>query len=143
MIETGEKEMDYPMPWDEINKANYVSYSTINYSKIKKNSDERIKKSKSFQLIEDEAKEIKSKKDDSKYSLNLLKYRKEIQQQKDNNKKYDDLQKEINGFDINLMMSDENAMKNDSIKITREQNWIKSLKKDVYLHEATNVIGDM
>ncbi len=41
------------------------------------------------------------------------------------------------------MKSDENAMKNDSIKITREQNWIKSLKKDVYLHEATNVIGDM
>jgi carboxyl-terminal processing protease len=143
MIETGEKEMDYPMPWDEINKANYVSYSTINYSKIKKNSDDRIKKSKSFHLIEDEAKEIKSKKDDSKYSLNLLKYRKEIQQQTDNNKKYDDLQKEINGFDINLMKSDENAMKNDSIKITREQNWIKSLKKDVYLHEATNVIGDM
>jgi carboxyl-terminal processing protease len=143
MIETGEKEMDYPMPWDEINKANYSTYTTINYSKIKKNSDDRVKKSKSFQLIEDEAKEIKSKKDDSKYSLNLDKYRKEISKQKDSNKKYDDLQKEINGFEIGLMKIDEDAMKNDSIKITREQNWIKSLKKDVYLYEATYVIGDM
>ncbi len=143
MIETGEKELDYPMPWDEINKATYLQYTTINYSKIKKNSDDRIKKSKSFQLIEEEAKEIKSKKDDSKYSLNLDKYRKDIQKQKDNNKKYDNLQKEIKGFDISLMKIDEDAMKNDSIKITREQNWIKSLKKDVYLLEATNVIGDM
>jgi carboxyl-terminal processing protease len=143
MIETGEKELDYPMPWDEIKKATYVPYTFLNYSKIKKNSDERIKKSKSFQLILEEAREIKAKKDDSKYSLVLDKYRKEQSNQKENNKKYDELQKEIKGFEVKLLKVDEDVMKNDSTKILREQSWIKSLKKDVYLHEASYVIGDM
>jgi carboxyl-terminal processing protease len=143
LIETGEKELDYPMPWDEIKKATYEPFAFLNYSKIKKNSDERIKKSKSFQLILEEAREIKAKKDDSKYSLVLEKYKKEQLKQKENNKKYDELQKEIKGFEIKLLKVDEDAMKNDSVKILREQNWIKSLKKDAYLHEASYVIGDM
>lgn len=143
LIETGEKELDYPMPWDEIKKATYEPYAFLNYSKIKKNSDERIKKSKSFQLILEEAREIKAKKDDSKYSLVLDKYKKEQSKQKENNKKYDELQKEIKGFEIKLLKVDEDAMKNDSVKILREQNWIKSLKKDAYLHEASYVIGDI
>ena len=29
-IEVGEKEMDYPMPWDEIMKATYDEYTSIN-----------------------------------------------------------------------------------------------------------------
>jgi len=143
MIETGEKELDYPMPWDEIKKAIYEPYTFLNYSKIKKNSDDRIKKSKSFQLIQEEAREIKAKKDDSKYSLVLDKYRKEQSTLKENNKKYDELQKEIKGFEVKLLKVDEDAMKNDSTKILREKNWVKSLKKDVYLHEASYVIGDM
>jgi carboxyl-terminal processing protease len=143
LLETGEKELDYPMPWDEIKKAIYEPYTFLNYSKIKKNSEDRIKKSKSFQLIQEEAREIKAKKDDSKYSLVLDKYRKEQSTLKENNKKYDELQKEIKGFEVKLLKVDEDAMKNDSTKILREKNWVKSLKKDVYLHEASYVIGDM
>ena len=143
MIETGEKELDNPMPWDEINKATYTSFTNINYSKIKKNSDERVKKSKSFQLVEQEAKEIKEKKDDSKYSLNLEKFRAESKQLKEQNKKYDELKNEVKGFDVTLMKMDVEAMQADTNKLTREKNWVKALKKDLYLHEASNIIGDI
>lgn len=143
MIETGEKELDNPMPWDEINKATYTAYTNINYEKIKKNSDERVKKSKSFQLIEQEAQEIKAKKDDTKYSLNLEKYRAEVKQLKEQNKKYDDLKNEVKGFDVSLMKVDIETMQADTNKYNREKNWVKALKKDVYLHETTNIVGDI
>ncbi|MDP2387638.1 MAG: carboxy terminal-processing peptidase [Bacteroidota bacterium] len=142
-IETGEKELDNPMPWDEIAKAQYTSFTDINYSKLKKASDERVKKSKSFQLVEQEAKEIKAKKDDSKYNLKLEKYRAEVKELRAQNKKYDELKNEVKGFDAALLKMDLDAMQNDTTKLAREKNWIKAIKKDIYLHEASLVIGDM
>jgi carboxyl-terminal processing protease len=142
-IETGEKELDNPMPWDEISKAQYSEFSNINYAKLKKNSEERVKKSKSFQLIEQEAKEIKEKKDDSKYNLSLEKYRAEVKDIKAQNKKYDELKNEVKGFDAALLKLDTEAMQNDTIKLAREKNWIKNIKKDIYLHEASMIVGDM
>ena len=70
-IEVGEKELDYPMPWDEIMKATYDEYLTINYTKVKKGSADRVKSSASFKLIETESKELKAKKDDTKYNLKI------------------------------------------------------------------------
>ncbi|HXB39445.1 MAG TPA: carboxy terminal-processing peptidase [Bacteroidia bacterium] len=142
-IDGGEKELDNPMPWDEIQKAQYVAYDIINYEKIKKASQERIKKSKEFGLIEMEAKSVKTKKDDTKYSLNLEKYAAEAKKFKEENKKYGDLNKDLRGFDATLMQVDVQRLSADTNKLNREKKWALNLKKDFYLQEATNVIGDM
>lgn len=142
-IETGEKELDNPMPWDEIEKAQYEPLKGINYEKIKKQSAERIKKSKEFTLIEQEAKEVKAKKDDSKYSLNLEKYMAEAKKYKEENKKYDELKNDIKGINTELLSIDVQRLAADTTKLSREKKWALNLKKDVYLYEATNVISDM
>lgn len=143
MLETGEKELDNPLPWDEIKKAEYTEFSVINYNKLKKESEDRVKKSKSFQLIEQEAKDIKARKDDSKYNLNLDKYRAESKELKEESKKYDELKQDIKGFDVALLKLDIEAMQSDTTKLNREKNWVKNLKKDLYLHETCQIIGDM
>jgi len=142
-IETGEKELDNPMPWDEISKAQYVPYTGINYEKIKKASQDRIKKSKEFNLVDMEAKAVKSKRDDTKYSLNLEKYAAEVKKYKEENKKYEDLSKDLKGFDVNLMQVDVQRLSADTNKLNREKKWALNLKKDIYLQEATNVITDL
>ncbi len=142
-IETGEKELDNPMPWDEISKAQYDPYTSINYEKLKKSSTDRIKKSKEFSLVDMEAKSIKSKKDDTKYSLNLEKYTAEVKKYKEENKKYEDLSKDIKGFAVNLMQVDVQRLSADTNKLNREKKWALNLKKDIYLQEAANVISDM
>ncbi|HWY37669.1 MAG TPA: carboxy terminal-processing peptidase, partial [Bacteroidia bacterium] len=142
-IETGEKELDNPMPWDEIEKAQYEPLQGINYEKLKKQSAERIKKSKEFNLVEQEAKEVKAKKDDSKYSLNLEKYMAEAKKIKEGNKKYDELKNDIKGIDVNLLTTDVERLSADTTKLSREKKWALNLKKDIYLYEATNVISDM
>lgn len=142
-IELGEKELDYPMPWDEIAKANYEEYKTINYEKIKKASVERTKASPAFKLIETESKELKAKKDDTKYNLKLEKFRAEQKQLREQNKKYDELKVEIKGFDAELISADKEAIQNDTTKLNREIKWTKNIQKDNYIFETSNILNDM
>jgi carboxyl-terminal processing protease len=140
-----EKEMDYPLAWDEISKATYDEYKTINYDKIKKASSERIRNSTAFKLIETESKELKAKKDDTKYSLKLDKYRAEYKQMKEQNKKYDDLKLNIKGFTVELPDFDKTAMSaaSDTVKLNRETKWAANIQKDNYIFEASNIVSDM
>jgi len=142
-IDMGEKEMDYPMPWDEIKKADYTEYNMYNYALLKKNSAERVKNSTGFKLIAEESKELRAKKDDSKYNLRLEKYRAEMKSLREQNKKYDELKQDIKGFKVDLLEVDRQAAQNDTIKLNREVKWTKNLQKDNYVHEAANVILDM
>ncbi len=143
LLDLGEKDLDYPMPWDEIAKATYDEYKTINYEKAKKGSTERLKTSNAFKLIEAESKELKTKKDDTKYSLNLEKYRAEQKELRIQNKKYDALKTDIIGFSAELTNIDRDAMKSDTTKLNKEIKWTKNIQKDNYIYEATNVLNDM
>ena len=143
LLDLGEKDLDYPMPWDEIAKATYIEYKTINYDKAKKASAERLKTSTAFKLIEAESKELKFKKDDTKYSLVLEKYRAEQKEMRTQNKKYDALKTDIKGFSAELTGVDRDAMKSDTIKLNKEIKWTKNIQKDNYIYEATNVMNDM
>jgi len=142
-IETGEKEMDNPMPWDEIPKAAYVPFDNIKVEKLKQKSESRVKKDKEFMLVSEEAQEYKSKKDDTKYSLNLEKYMAEAKKYKDEAKKYDELRKDIKGVDVSLLKVDIDKLSVDTNKLSREKKWAGNLKKDFYINEAGNVISDM
>lgn len=143
LIELGEKEYENPMPWDEISRANYTEFNTINYPKIVKNSHKRVSSSSQFGLIELQAKEVKLKKDDTKYNLKLATFRTEQKQLRDQNKKYEDLRKEIKGFDASLLEEDKARMASDTSRLNRENKWAKNVSKDLYIYEATNVLNDM
>lgn len=142
-IDLGEKEYDNPMPWDEISKANYTEFNTINYSKVLKNSSKRVSASSQFALIDQQAKEVKLKKDDTRYNLNLSTFRAEQKQLRDQNKKYEDLRKEIKGFDATLLEEDRLRLANDTSRLNRETKWAKNVGKDIYIYEASNVINDL
>jgi len=142
-LEVGEKDMDYPMPWDEISKATYQEFTNINYDKLKKASSERVKQSAAFKLIDLEAKELKAKKDDTKYNLKLDKYRAELKQLREQNKKYDSLKQEIKGFTTDIVFVDKESMKADTVKLNKEIKWTKNIAKDNYIYEASNVLNDM
>lgn len=142
-IDLGEKEMDNPMPWDEIPKVDYTAFKNINYNSVLKSSQARVKKSSQFNLIEAQAKEIKAKKDDTKYSLNKENFRAEQKQFREQNKKYDELKKEINGFSGVLLKEDLDKFGNDTTRINRENRWLKNVTKDIYIHEATNILNDL
>jgi carboxyl-terminal processing protease len=94
-------------------------------------------------LIEQQSKEIRAKKDDTKYNLSLTKFRAELKQYRDQNKKYEDLRKEIKGYSVSLLEEDKMRFANDTSKAGRETRWARNLAKDFYVHEATNVLNDL
>ncbi|MBC7862814.1 MAG: carboxy terminal-processing peptidase [Bacteroidia bacterium] len=141
-LETGEKELDFPMSWDEIPSAEYKTFNYLDYDKIRKKSKERVKANKTFALVEEESNYFKSRKDDSKYSLNLDKFREEEKKIKAENKKYENLRSEIKGFEASLLKVDIDNMQNDTTKMTREKKWAENLQKDFYIYETVNMLGD-
>jgi carboxyl-terminal processing protease len=142
-IEFGEKELDNPMPWDEISKATYTEFKNINYSHIIKNSQKRVKSSPQFALIEQQAREVKLKKDDSRYNLKLETFRADQKMLRDQNKKYDDLRKEIKGFSASIPNEDLARLGSDTLRLGKENRWLKNVSKDIYIHEASNVLNDL
>jgi carboxyl-terminal processing protease len=142
-IDRGEKELENPMPWDEISKADYKEFTRINYPAIEKKSKARIAKTTQFDLIQQQAREVKQHRDDTKYSLKLENFRAERKELRDQNKKYEDLRKEIKGFNAMMLDEDKQRLTNDTARLGRENRWAKNITKDVYLYEASNVLNDM
>jgi carboxyl-terminal processing protease len=142
-IEVGEKELENPLPWDEIGKAEYKEFDMINYAGLVKKSKARVSKSPQFALIQEQAKDVKARKDDTKFSLSLEGFRAEQKSFREQNKKYDDLHKEIKDFRAYILDEDKTRFGNDTAKVGRETRWAKNLGKDLYLYEASNVLNDM
>ncbi len=142
-IDMGEKDLDYPMAWDEISKATYDEYKVINYDKVKKGNNDRLKTNTAFKLIDTESKEFKARRDDTKYTLKLDKFRTKTKELREKNKRYDELKLDIKGFTAELPTVDKDAMAGDTIKSNKESKWIKNIQKDNYIFETSNIIMDI
>lgn len=144
LFDSGEKDTDFPLEWDTITRAIYSHYSYIDYDKVKKSSDTRVKNNATFKLIDTEAKELKAKRDDTKYSLALDKYRAEQKEWRETTKKYENLRKDIKDFTAEVLLSDITRLADDTTKLGRQTRWAKNtLSKDFYLSETANILGDL
>ncbi len=142
-IRDGEKDLDYALPWDEVKKAEYGDWgSKPDVNELKLKSDKRVKEDKHFQLINEWAEQLNKEKDDTRYSLNLDAFRKEQKDRRAANKKYEKITEERD-LKITFTTDDKPVIEADSIKVERHKDWHTSLKKDVYVWEALNVLGDM
>jgi carboxyl-terminal processing protease len=140
----GEREEEFPMPWDEIKPALINSWSANwNIEQIKKKSKARIEKDLTFKQIRALEEKYQKQAESTLISLNLEKYRIE---QKKNNEETDILEKlEKEGIQLKAygMPQDLEKIASDSTKKVMNEEWIKSVKKDSYIKEAVNVIKDM
>ncbi len=143
-IETGEKEHDHVMKWDEISAVEYKQWKpSYNLDKVRKNSEARIKDNNTFQLIQENAKWLKGRRDITNFSLNLEKYRAEQKKTKEEAERYDDIDKVIEGLQVMNIKADLPAIDADTVKQERNKKWLERIEKDAYINEALMVIDDM
>jgi carboxyl-terminal processing protease len=141
-IEIGEREQDYCMPWNKINPASYTTWTGLpKFTQIVQKEDESIADNKDFQLIKEEAVELKNQHNETLVTLNLDKYKKQEKLIEERSKRYNDLTKKDFGLKIRPLVSDDNEMKNDTSKLARNRNWVKDLTKDIELSEAAHVVS--
>ncbi len=141
-MEFGEKEQDYPLPFDEISPANYKTWmsSKLNVAKIQANSKNRIAQNKSFALIQESAERLKKQSQITTRSLQFAKYLAEENKAEAEAKRYEDAQKDVPVLNVSRLQQDLKAIGSDTAQIARNKEFLKSLKKDVYIEEAVAVI---
>ncbi|MCX8080035.1 MAG: carboxy terminal-processing peptidase [Bacteroidia bacterium] len=139
-IDYGERELDYPLPWDQIQKANYTEFNYIPYDKIKQQSLTRISKNKGFRMLEDWAKETKKNRDEAKVPLELKKFRDLQAKNREKTKKFNDIKAENSHIACIFLPEDEQRLKSDTARYNREKKWLKNLKEDLYLNESVEIV---
>ena len=144
-LETGEKEEDFPMEWTQIEPVPYSQkvYSLGNLPRIKEKAAYRIKNNEIFQKIDARAKRIKDQRDDSSHSLNMDTYRAESDKWEAEDKEYDKLFENEVLTKVQNLPADISGIEADESKKARNDEWLKSVKKDVYLVETLNIMHDM
>ncbi len=144
-VDIGEKNLENPLSWDKIDSARYNNSGNIfNYSQAISDSKERIYNNEYFTIIDEHASWIKSQQDDKIISLNYLIYKDDLKSSKSQNDKLKSIEEFESPykFEWNNISDKEDNSNNDDIKEKRDR-WIKSLKKDIYVNEAMNLLRDL
>ena len=142
-IDLGEKDQENPLSWDYIEPTSYDSWhKEIDYKYMLERSKERMNSSQYISLIEEQAKWVKKKQDEYDYTLNYNNLYKEKEFEKEKINKF----KKLSEFQSNLQFQwlPEPGKKSFNEEVTlRRDRWIKSLKSDFYIDEATNILEDL
>ncbi len=139
------REKDDPdaLPWDEINKATIKSWNAgYEISSLQKLSDIRLQNSVAFKLIKENTDWL-AKQNDKEYSLNLVKYQKEQKSIRATIRQIEALKKLQVEMNITSLPQDANRFSYDKGKQDRFEQWLKNLRKDIYIDQASRVTGDM
>lgn len=144
-VETGEKEEEFPMEWTQIDPVPFGQkvYSLNGLSKIKENANARIRGNEVFQMIDQRARRIKELRDDSEHPLNLDAYLAENKKLDEEDDRYDKLFDKEVLTSIQNLSADMASINADESKKARNDEWLKGVKKDVYLLETLNIMHDL
>lgn len=143
-IDVGEKDQENPLPWDKIDPATYSAWDGfINYEETISKSKARMSNNPQLQLIEKQAKWIKTQSDQKEISLNYNDYLTEKSKVENFGKQFDMLSDYKNNLSFSSLPYETEMIAKDSILGKKRETWHKYLAKDVYVEEAVHVLEDL
>lgn len=144
-IPMGEKEEEYPMPWTQIDPVPYSQnvYKLHNLGKVKERSAARIKADEVFQKVEERALAVKNQREQTEFTLNLEEYRRKNDQWEAENKAYEKLFKVDVITSVYNLPADTAAINADESRKARNDEWLKTVRRDKYLLETLNIMHDL
>ena len=140
----GERDLDGALVWDKVKQADYVqSNSYENFSDVIYNSKQRIANDDTFKLINEYAKWLKDKQDDTSYSLNYNLFSKQNTAQEISAKKFNAVLDYKSDLTFTSPDYEQFLFKKDTVLADKRLAWHKNLSKDVYVYEALNVLSEL
>lgn len=136
-VKSGEKYIDYALPWDTVPAAEYATWKAplLPAASMLNNSSERLKASKDFMEIVTDSEEAKKRRDDTTVTLNIIAARKE-RAEADASTKEDEL-----GFHGETA---EDAPDETSLsEADKRLRWEKQVREDPYALEAVAILDDL
>ena len=143
-LDFGEKDSDNPLQWDEIDNVEFTTWqSNFDFDQAIRKSKERMSNSDYLNLIDENAKWIKSVRDDKVIMLNYQAYKEELKENTSITDKFKVLNDYSLDYNFKSLPYEIELIKNDSVLGMKRERWHKSLNKDFYIDEALNVLSDL
>jgi len=143
-LDFGEKDSDNPMQWDEIGKADYSTWqSNFDFNQAIEKSKIRMENNNYLKLVDENAKWIKSVRDNKIVNLNYDDFKEEIEKNSIETEKFKVLDDYSMDYTFNSLPYEINLISSDSVLGMKRERWHKSLSKDIYIEEALNVLSDL
>ncbi len=139
------REKDDPdaLPWDEISRAAFAEWKAgYDVKALRALSSQRTDTTEAFKKIKENSLWL-SQQNEKPMPLNLDKFRAHQKLVRSTVQQLSALMKLSNEMDINYLAKDQNKYPNDKDKQERYNNWLKNLRKDIYVDQAAKVVNDM
>ena len=143
-IDLGEKDQENPLPWDKIDPVVYNTFENyFDYDETIKKSKERMAHNEQLQLIDQNAKWVKTIRDKESYPLNYVDYKAQLKLNEDESKRFEKLSDYKTNLTFSSLPYEDKLMTVDSSLKEKRDRWHKNLSQDVYIEEALNVLNDL
>ncbi len=143
-FEVGERDYDNPLPYDRIDATEYDVWNDyIDYEETISKSVARMAKSDQLKLIDENARWIKKRRDETIVSLNYYDYKSDIEMRIEETKKFDAIDEYDNKLSYQSLPYEIKLMKQDTTLSDKRKRWHKNLSKDIYVEEAVSVLEDL
>jgi len=144
-LKTGEQEEKYSLDWTEIEPVafsqNVMKINSLD--KIKANSEARIKGNEVFGKVLENAKRLEAQRDMTVYPLSLNKYQAFEKELQAGAEPYKNLMDAVVNTGIQNPNADVAVINADESKKARNEDWINTVSKDVYLKETLHIMHDL
>ena len=141
--EIGERYDNYALPWDQVSTSGFAPLNTLNMSNLVNNSAKRLIQNKNYQLLLESAQWKEKLDKEEKVTLNLKEFESLMKARKEQIEKFKSLIKFNNGLNFTLHADEAKRGKTDEVFAKKSENWLKNLKRDIYLQETVNIISEM
>ncbi|GGP03435.1 tail-specific protease [Cloacibacterium rupense] len=141
--EVGERYDNYALPWDQVSTSGFAPLNTLNMSELVSNSAKRLTQNKNYQLLLESAQWKEKLDKEEKVTLNLKDFESLMKARKEQIEKFKSLVKFNNGLNFTLHADEAKRGKTDEVFAKKSENWLKNLKRDIYLQETVNIISEM
>jgi carboxyl-terminal processing protease len=140
-IKSGERYLDYSLPWDSIGGIEFTPWSNKSYDigLLRKNSLARAAKDEGLQIIQEEAVKAKKRSEDTVVSL----YFDDIRQKRE---EAEQTREKVGAHFRKYMQEQGDDPDSDGKKDEDEDPktaWLKDVNQDPYVNEAVNIVGDI
>jgi len=143
-VDFGEKDQENPLEWDMIEPVSYEPWkSFFDYNKTISASKSRMESSEFISLIDENARWIKSIRDNNTYHLNYKKFKNNLLENEEKAKKYKKLSEYSSDLTFKSLPYEIDLISKDTTLGEKRKRWHKNLTKDIYVDEALNVLNDL
>lgn len=143
-IDIGEKDQENPLPWDQIEAANYTVWDGyIDFEETLSSSKERMANNEQLKLIQENAEWIRDQRKDKSYPLSYEEYKNEMENNEEKAKRFNQLSEYESNLSYESLPYEKELFSTDTILAEKRERWHENLSSDVYMEEAVNVLEDM